>query len=1416
MGTHRIPEFFSRVQRAIAFAQIPVAFATILITLPVFLGWTSGAAITSGWLLPWAPMQYNTALAIVWGAIALVAQVFDRRAIYGFFSALVFTMGALTLLEHLTHLNFGIDELFHAGINAVYAAHPGRMAFNTSVSLTFLGLGLLLLSPRQSSQHRTMWSVLSASVSAILGSVTLLGFIFNFENTPSIVSFARTAIPTATGLAVLGIFASVRALFMLRDSDGEASELFVPTLSTVILMFFSTIGWQYSLGQQANSIRDAVEATVHKTHENLSESFKQIEFAMARYAARVELLGTQNRKFLELDSQNYLKGMPVIARIGLTDRDFQVVWSYPADIRHQVKGFNQSFDETRKAAFEKARDSRKPSLSRTVELRSGGYGNILPVALFQNDRFIGSIYASLQTPKIFGTSLRPEDFFVTVKEKSKVIFQQKGSTFEVDKFSSRFDFDWGLEKWEVIVTPTEAYCNSHSSNTPEGLFVMSLIFSALLGLLLRSAARLQKERLLLAEREKNSLERLELALESAQVGAWSIDLKTGQIWLSKHHHRIFGYETAPSTWNQDVFLMHVVPEDRERILKHQKTIIDGGASEHIQLRIRRADNQELRWVMVVPNLVRDLQGRPSRLVGIVRDIHEESMRTEREKRDLEWKKALLDHATYSIISTDPTGVIQTFNAAAENMLGYQAEELIGKFTPAIIHDLQEVQARSEKLSRELGSAVAPGFETFVAKVRATGMTDESDWSYVRKDGTRFPVSLSITSLKNTRGEITGYLGVAADLTERKKAEEALRATHARLVRVIESSGEGIWERDFDSSELSFIDAQARRILDFSDNEWVTYEELQTRIATEDRPLFLQSIANSLAKIAEGADVELRLEEKASGGNTRWIRSRATIVRDAQGRPLRIIATLKDITAEVEARKNLEKARFDAEAADRAKSEFLATMSHEIRTPLNGVIGMSNLLLDTSLNEDQQELARTVVQSGKTLLNLINDVLDFSKIEAGRMSLEEVEFDPKRTLQDMLKPFEHLAQKKGIQFSTEIPDSPTLLVGDSARIGQVMANLVSNALKFTLKGGVKVRVEQIANGDTTDVKIAVSDTGIGIPEDAKKRMFEAFSQAEHSTARKFGGSGLGLSISKRLVQLMGGTIGFDSIHGVGTTFNVFLTLKTGKRIEKDGDSASSRARIDSKRGFGDARVLVAEDIPTNQMVIGRMLDKLGCKHHFVANGNEVLDAMRETNFDLILMDCQMPEMDGYEATRMIRKSKTLNSTIPILALTANAVSGDEGKCREAGMNGYLSKPIDMKVLERALKEHLMKDTYIDPAIIPQFDALNVDGMPDLLVETIDSFLNTTPARVKIITESAEKGDFEHGGREAHALKSSSYMLGARSLGALCQAIEHQRTEKNLEKFQSDAKTLVGLYEATCRELSELKTLRLQQAQSKKSA
>jgi signal transduction histidine kinase/ActR/RegA family two-component response regulator len=422
------------------------------------------------------------------------------------------------------------------------------------------------------------------------------------------------------------------------------------------------------------------------------------------------------------------------------------------------------------------------------------------------------------------------------------------------------------------------------------------------------------------------------------------------------------------------------------------------------------------------------------------------------------------------------------------------------------------------------------------------------------------------------------------------------------------------------------------------------------------------------------------------------------VIDGTGAVTHVCIVVDDATDTCIAHGELERARKAADSANEAKSEFLATMSHEIRTPLSGVIGMNQFLLETPLSTEQRALAQTVNNCATTLLSLLNDILDFSKIAAGKLEFESRPFSVRETLEGAVDLVAAMAHQKGLAIALTIaPDVPPRLIGDEGRLRQILLNLLNNAIKFTSAGSIAVGVvrDDDLDGDPR-VRVSVRDTGIGIPADRLDRLFKSFSQVDASTTRQHGGTGLGLAISKRLAEMMGGEVAVESSAGIGSTFSFTVQLPEAKAAEPDAEH-TPRVPILAARGveshpapatiadFGvGRRILVAEDNPVNQRIAAKLVAKLGFDVDTAINGVEAVEAIARGRYDAVLMDGEMPEMDGFDATRQIRRREaTLHTRVPIIAMTASAMVGDRDRFIDAGMDEYITKPISLERLRDVL-------------------------------------------------------------------------------------------------------------------------------------
>jgi two-component system, sensor histidine kinase and response regulator len=836
------------------------------------------------------------------------------------------------------------------------------------------------------------------------------------------------------------------------------------------------------------------------------------------------------------------------------------------------------------------------------------------------------------------------------------------------------------------------------------------------------------------------------------------------------------------------------------------------------------------------------------------------------------------------------------------------------------------------------------------RVMATRENLDTVEAHQTSHGEKLFVHVIKTPLYDAAGQVVGIQGIFWDVTHRKKIEEALAYERDLLRALLDTIPDRIYFKDVHSRFLRCSSSMARRlglaepkgVVGKTDFDFHPVELAQEYYNDEQRIILTgQPLINKLEK------------QHDTDGQDMWASVTKVPIYNQNGAVTGIIGISRDVTQLKQAEKELEKARDAALESARVKSQFLANMSHEIRTPMNAITGMTGLLLDTGLTREQTEYVETISNSTATLLAVINEILDYSKIEAGKIALERIDFDLRDTVESTAKMLGDIAQDKGLELACWIDqEAPRHLRGDPGRLRQILTNLLSNAVKFTANGEVIVRVEAPHRTEAAAViRVAVMDTGIGIEGGSLAQIFDAFTQADGSTTRKYGGTGLGLTISKQLVELMGGEIGVESQVNQGSTFWFTLPFDiqpsppdpvavsrnlhelAGKRVLVVDDSPTCRqilldqlshwnldgvgaaghaealARLDEARqeglpfalvildlemadgdglnfalrihsaattapvrllaltsyrgrinaeemraagiierlikpvrqsllqdcllsaltGRGENaheeptvlvapsekaspprqtalkryRILLAEDNLVNQRVALSQLKKLGYVADAVANGTGVLNAMQRNPYDIILMDCQMPEMDGYEVTRRIREAETspdqrCHSPVYIIALTANTLQGDRERCLEAGMNDYLTKPIDLsdlkQVLERAdsalVSRHApeagargTEPGVLDRKVIDSLRSLESECDPDPLAGLVELYLNDARSRLGKMDSALHERNWFALAAAAHALKGSSNNLGARELGDLCQRLEREAKAEQPEQAET---------------------------------
>ena len=835
------------------------------------------------------------------------------------------------------------------------------------------------------------------------------------------------------------------------------------------------------------------------------------------------------------------------------------------------------------------------------------------------------------------------------------------------------------------------------------------------------------------EKLQQTNERLDLAQRASGAGVWDWDIKTGHIEWSSELFDLFGLDPQKDIASFEIWNSVLHPED----LEIAGFRIDQALKEHTNLnseyRIIRPDGQ-VRWINALGHGTYDDQGRPVRMIGICIDITG-SKEAEEALRESEERARARSEELGIVLNSVPAAIWTAHDPLALHITG---NKLSYEWLHIPIGTNASKSAPKESGLRRSGcSGTARNYSRKKCLCSCPPWAkrySDYEFTFVYPDGTKRYVLGNAMPLLSDNGQPRGSVSSFIDITKRKQAEEALRNSEEEYRYLVENAPICIYELNFIGRRFKRVNDVMCQVLGYTRNELMASDPSDL-LDEESRLRFQERISRVLVGDPIDESVEYRILGKY--GKEIWAALRVKLMhtdgkfdgalvfaqditerkrmedalREARdGLESKVLertvelseakeeleCTNEELREEIEDHKRTEEALWvakdEAEAAAKAKAAFMANMSHELRTPMNAVIGFTSLLLDEDLSPEHKELIDGIRNGGEAMMALITDILDFSRGDKKMIELEQRPISLRHCIKESLDMVALEADKKGLNLAYTVSyGAPDTIIGDHGRLRQILVNLLSNAVKFTDIGEVSVSVSsQAVEGNKCLLHLSVKDTGIGIPQNKIGTIFEPFTQLERTISRKREGVGLGLAITKNLVELMEGKIWAESITGQGTTIHVSIWAETipGKQLELGGKESKSLPK--SIPGGRALRILVAEDNPSNQKVLVEMLKRMGYRPDAVADGLEAVQALERLPYDLILMDVRMPEMDGITATQVIRKLRPENGPA-IVAITAYALEGDREKCLEAGMNDYLSKPVQKNKLESILMKYSVDAT-----------------------------------------------------------------------------------------------------------------------------
>ncbi len=869
--------------------------------------------------------------------------------------------------------------------------------------------------------------------------------------------------------------------------------------------------------------------------------------------------------------------------------------------------------------------------------------------------------------------------------------------------------------------------------------------------------------------------------ENAPVGIFQVSLDGKLLTANVRQANILGYDSPEdlleSVNRTSVKEAHYSPsESREAVLKDLMEHPNLWTARETAFRKRDGSFVD---VQLHHRMVFSSEGKMLHIDGYMEDISERKSLERKIQHQLDIQQKIFDAVPLHLYLKDEKGLYVLVNQSYADFKGISKEEFVGKTAFDILRGQSALLAKAED-----DRVLSTGEPIFSEERLARGRDGIRQWHKVIK-----------TPLRDAEGRTIGIVGCSVDVTPLKEALEALRESEQRFRSLAEDMPLMISTMLADGTILYANKAYCACF-------GVARDELLGKsfldfLAEEDRESVRHSIA---ARTMENPIATVEERVFVADGSLRWHRWMNRAFFDSEGRVQFLQAVGEDITERKISEEALLAAKDQAQRASAAKSEFVANVSHEIRTPMNGILGLSELLLETELKEEQRNFARMIHTSASNLLGVLNDILDFSKIEAGRFELNILPFSPVSLVKEAAELFDPQASSKELPLHLRLDDAlPPLLLGDPVRLRQILINLVSNAVKFTKEGSVTLSAKVLRPGERTiDILFSVADTGPGIPEHLIEDIFSPFRQGEAFLNRRHGGTGLGLAISSQLVEMMGGFLSVESAPGKGSTFSFRLSLEKWDSEKLPTEKDFERKTLPARMRSAISSVLVVEDNAVNRELVRLLLTKAGYKSTMAENGGEAVEILSKERFGLVLMDIQMPEMDGYEATAVIRdpSSKVLDHAVPVVALTAHAVEGFRDECLSRGMDDYLPKPFSSADLLGLLYKWLPMKTRQEVSPSPhaetavghaERDIFDAEGFFSKLFndreegkELLELFLESIPEDIGLLKEQLESGDYETAAKTAHTLKGTAGNACAPLMSQCAKALQLAAKDGNSER------------------------------------